>query len=295
MPIIGIEKLYVAKQTKDDITGLIYAAPKYYAGVKTLGIKPKQNTEKLFAENILWDQATSLDSVDVEADLADLTSAQRVELLGQTTAAAGGVYASGADVAPYVALLYKATLRNGAKRYGVIYKGAFQLPEDNLEGQEGKTKFQAPKVKATFQPTQYNGMWEYHVDTTDPNCPGTIDSTWFNAVTVPGVDITAPTLTSTTPINNATTVATSSTFVWLFSEAIDASSVIPGNFFLAKDTDGSLVTGALTQSADKLTITFTPSPILTAATVYRAICTAGVKDLAGNALVGAKIQKFTTA
>ena len=92
MPIVGIEKLYVAIQTKDNLTGLTYNPPKYYDGVKTLLIKPKQNTEKLYAENMLWDQATTLDSVDIEADLADLSSAQRVELLGQTNAAVGGVY-----------------------------------------------------------------------------------------------------------------------------------------------------------------------------------------------------------
>jgi len=185
MPVIGIEKLYVALQSKDDNTGLTYAVPKYYAGVQTLGIKPKQNTEKLYAENMLWDQATTLDSVDVEIDVAELTSAQRAELLGQTIAAEGGVYAAVSDVAPYVAVLYEATLSNGGQRYGVLYKGAFQLPEDNLEGQEGKVKYQSPKVKATFQPAQFNGMWEYHVDTTDANCPVDIETTWFTSVIIP--------------------------------------------------------------------------------------------------------------
>lgn len=295
MPVIGIEKLYVAVLTKDDSTGVTYNTPKYYAGVKTLGIKPKQNTEKLYAENMLWDQATTLDSVDVEIEVADLTSAQRVELLGQTTAAAGGVYATGDDVAPYVAVLYKATLRGGGKRYGVLYKGAFQLPEDNLEGKEGKVKFLSPKVKATFQPLVSSMMWEYHVDSTDPNVPVGIDTTWFNAVTIPGGDTIAPTLTSTTPANNATGVSASTTFAWVFSEAIDAGIVTAANFFLVKDTDGSLVTGTLSQSADKLSVTFTPSAALAGTTAYWAICTSGVEDLAGNALAQPVVRKFTTA
>ena len=293
MPIIGIEKLYVAVQTKDDSTGLTYNTPKYYSGIQTLTIKPKQNTEKLYAENMLWDQATTLDSVDVEIDVADLTSAQRAELLGQTVASGGGVYAAGSDIAPYVAVLYKATLRNGGHRYGILYKGAFQLPEDNLEGQQGKVKFQAPKVKATFQTTKNNLMWEYHIDTTDPNCPVDLETTWFNTVTIPGGDSTAPTLSSTTPANDATGVLATTTFAWVFSEAIDAGSVVGNNFFLAEDIDGSLVTGTLSQSADGLTVTFTPTSNLAATTVYRAICS-GVRDLAGNALALPQVGKFTT-
>ena len=294
MPVIGIEKLYVAVLTKDDSTGLTYNTPKYYSGIQTLSIKPKQNTEKLYAENMLWDQATTLDSVDVEINVADLTSAQRAELLGQTVAANGGVYATGNDIAPYVAVLYKATLRSGGHRYGVLYKGAFTLPEDNLEGQEGKVKFQSPKVKATFQPTQYNEMWEYHVDTTDPNCPADIDTTWFNAVSIPGGDTIAPTLSSTAPANNATGVSVATALAWVFSEAIDAGSVTAANFFLIKDADGSLVAGSLSQSADQLTVMFTPSANLAATTAYRAVCS-GVKDLAGNILAQPQVRKFTTA
>ncbi len=187
MPIIGVEKLYVSLQTKDDntITGLTYDTPEYFQGVQEIDIKPKQNTEKLYAENKLWDQATTLDSVDVTINLTDLTSTQRAKILGQTIANEGGVFASDTDLAPYVALLYKANLSGGGYRYGILYKGQFTLPQDTAKGQEGKVVYQSPSIGATFQPTIYNGMWEYHVDTTDSDCPINIDTTWFAAVTIP--------------------------------------------------------------------------------------------------------------
>lgn len=53
------------------------------------------------------------DSAEVEVNLADLTSAQRAKLLGQTVATEGGVYASDKDQAPYTAVLYKANLTGG--------------------------------------------------------------------------------------------------------------------------------------------------------------------------------------
>ncbi|HEX9060411.1 MAG TPA: major tail protein [Clostridia bacterium] len=182
--VTGIEKIYVAIQTKDDATGLTYGTPKYYAGIQEIDIKPKQNTTKAFAENILWEQATGFDSAEVSISLLDLTSAERAELLGQDLAAEGGTYATGEDVAPYVAVLYKATIKGGY-RYGVLYKGAFGLPEDNIKGQEGKVDFQSQKMTATFQPTRNNKKWEYHVDTTDPDCPANIDTTWFTTVKIP--------------------------------------------------------------------------------------------------------------
>ena len=154
MPITGIEKLYYAKLTADTLSALTYGTPAYLAGVKQLGIKPKQNTEKSYAENKLWDQMTVFDSAEVDIGIQDLISAQRADLLGQNTAAEGGVFATDGDSAPYVALLYKATIRGGY-RYGVIYKGQFTLPDDSMKGQEGKPDFQTPSIKATFQPTVY--------------------------------------------------------------------------------------------------------------------------------------------
>lgn len=294
MPVIGIEKLYVAEQTKDDDIGLTYDTPVRFLGVQEVDMKPKQNTEKLYAENKLWDQATSLDSVDTTINLTDLTSSQRAMVLGQTIASEGGVYASADDLAPYVALLYKTNLSGGGYRYGVLYKGQFTLPQDSAKGQEGKVVFQTPSISAIFQPTINNGMWEYHVDTTDPNCPVDIDSTWFTAVKIPGADITPPTVT-TTPADAATTVAVTANMVWTFNEAIDTNKVTAANFFLVKATDGTLIPGALTIDGTSEIVTLDPTSNLDAATAYIAICTTNVTDVAGNHLAATSITNFTTA
>ena len=294
MPIVGVEKLYIATQTKDDLTGLTYDVPAYFPGIKEIGVKPKQNTEKLYAENILWDQATSFDSADVDITQADLTSAQRASILGQTIAAAGGVYAKGTDIAPYVAVLYKANLSGGGFRYGVLYKGAFGLPDDSMKGQEGKKDFQVPKLSAIFQPTKYNGMWEYHVDSTDPNCPVGIDETWFTAVTIPTVDTIPPTVI-TTPVDAAAAIAVTANMIWTFNEAIDVARVTAANFFLMKASDGTLAPGALTIDGTSKIVTLDPTANLTAATPYIAICTTNVTDVAGNHIAGTSITNFTTA
>lgn len=192
MPIVGLEKLCYAILTKDDDSALSYDTPVYLPGVKEIGVSPKVSTEKLYAENKLWEQDTALDEVEVTINIADLSNAERATLLGHTTAAEGGVFAKDNDQAPYVALLYKANKTNDEARYQVLYKGKFELPEDKSKGKEGKTEFQTPQMKAIFQSTKNNGMWKYQVDSDDPDCPETIDKDFFTGIIIPTKRVVTP-------------------------------------------------------------------------------------------------------
>lgn len=290
MALVGLEKLYYALITSDTSSELAFNTPVYLAGVKELGISPKQNTEKLFAENKLWDQDTVLEEVEVTINIADLTNTQLVALLGHTLASEGGAYAKSSDEAPYVALLYKANKSNGESRYGVLYKGKFTLPEDSAKGQEGKVEYQTPSIKATFQPLQNNSMWKYQVDTDDPNCPVDIDTTWFTAVTVPGSDTVAPTVT-TVPLDGAVGVAVDADVVFTFSKAILASTMTAGNIFLMK-ADGTAVAASLSLGTNNTVVTLNPTEDLTAGD-YVAVCTTNVKSTAGVPLAANCIVNFT--
>lgn len=296
--VTGIEKLYWAKLLTDSVSAIKYLTPVYLPGVKEFDMKPKANTEKQYAENKLWDQASALDSVDVDITLASIENDKRALMLGQSIAAEGGVYAAQEDEAPYGALLYKATIRGGGYRYGVLYKGAFTLPDDSIKGQEGKPQFIEPKMSATFQPTVYQvagqegkkkSPWEWHVDTTDPNCPADIGDTWFTAVHFPTVDKSAPTAV-TSPEDGATGVAAESSVVWTFDKAIDGLSVTPENFMLL--SGGSAVEGTLSADDTGKVVTFTPHAALPSGT-YTAVCTANVKSASGIPLKDSKITSFT--
>ncbi len=185
MAIVGVEKLYYALQTKDDDTDLVYDTPVYLPGVKSINVAPKVSTDKLYAENILWDQETAIDEITVGINIADLSNAESAILLGQTVATEGGIFASEGDNPPYVALLYKANKRNGKARYQVLYKGKFGLPEETAQGKEGKTDFQTPSLSGVFQVTKNNGQWKYQVDSDDADCPEGIDTSFFASVIIP--------------------------------------------------------------------------------------------------------------
>jgi len=70
--------------------------------------------------------------------------------------------------------------------------------------------------------------------------------------------------------------------------------ITSSNFFLCKESDGSIVAGALSYDADYDTITFNPTSSLANSTEYKAIVTTNVKTLAGTALAANSVRTFTT-
>jgi len=103
-------------------------------------------------------------------------------------------------------------------------------------------------------------------------------------------DTTAPTVSSTIPVNAATAVAINSAMTATFSEAMDPLTITAATFTLAQGV--TPVAGTVTYTG--VTATFTPAANLAASTLYTATITTGAKDLAGNALVVNKVWSFTT-
>ena len=122
-----------------------------------------------------------------------------------------------------------------------------------------------------------------------PTTQGVVPFTIYNPK-ITG-DTVPPTVT-VAPADLETTVALNSAIIWTFSEAISNVSVNSANFFLLEA--GVPVAGALTQSFDKLTVTFTPITDLITATEYTALATTNIKDISGNSLVQNNIINFTT-
>lgn len=180
VPVVGLEKLYVAKILTDGET-TTFDTPKYLAGIKEIGVKPKVNSDEFYAENQLWLSETTLANVDVEVNITDLTNEDEAMLLGHKIATEGGIIKSADDVAPEVAILFKANKGNGKARYVVLYKGKFSIGDEDYKGKEGKANFQSKKLKATFAPLHSNSMWSYKVDEEQ----GMTDEKFFESVIVP--------------------------------------------------------------------------------------------------------------
>ncbi|AUM89166.1 phage tail protein [Clostridium botulinum] len=180
VPIVDLKKLYVAKVLTDRLT-TTFDIPRYFEGVKELGLKPKVNSDDFYAEGILWISESTLANIDVEIDITDLKKEEEAFLLGHKLAAEGGIIRSSNDEAPEVALLYKAMKGNNKARYGIMYKGTFSISDESYKGKEGKANFQTKKLKGTFAPLRSNEMWNWKVDEED----GMTDEKFFKEVIIP--------------------------------------------------------------------------------------------------------------
>ncbi len=104
---------------------------------------------------------------------------------------------------------------------------------------------------------------------------------------------TAPTVTSTAPLNAATGVNLNQAVSATFSTGMDPATISTLTFTLAGPGTTS-VTGTVTCNAGCTIATFTPTANLTASATFTATVTTGAKDLAGNALAANKVWTFMT-
>lgn len=102
-------------------------------------------------------------------------------------------------------------------------------------------------------------------------------------------DVTAPTVASVVPLNNAFGVGVSGIITANFSEEMNPATFATSTFVLKKGT--SLIPGAV--GCAGITAVFTPGAPLEPGAVYTATITTGAKDLAGNALASDYVWTFT--
>ena len=88
-----------------------------------------------------------------------------------------------------------------------------------------------------------------------------------------------PMLASSTPLDSATMVPTSSTIVVVFSEKV--MGVDTTSFTVAQGANG--IAGVVSANADQVTYTFTPSAALPAASVITVTLSAAIKDISAQA------------
>lgn len=111
-------------------------------------------------------------------------------------------------------------------------------------------------------------------------------------VTIRMPDRLAPTVTTTTPLGGATSVASQTNVTTQFSEPMDQAST-QAAFSLSRTSDGATVPGASSWSGR--TLSFDPTADLAPGTTYTARVGTGALDEAGNSLQTAHAWQFVTS
>ncbi len=115
---------------------------------------------------------------------------------------------------------------------------------------------------------------------------------WTFTTAATAADVTRPTLVSRSPVPSATGVARTSVVTATFSEPITGIAASTVKFTV--NSSGVSVGATVTYDGASRKLTIRPSAALASGTTYRVTLTTGLRDLAGNAFVGAT-WTFTTA
>jgi len=192
---IGCDNLVYAIMTAEDTvsTPPTYSVPIRAPGVISVNINPNASQETLFADDGPYETATTLGSIDVEINKAQLTSQNKADLLGHTIDSNGAVVFAGNDIAPFVAIGFRSLKSNGNYRYVWLYKGRFIAPEDNNETKGDSINFQTDTISGQFVKLIYEYVvagrrlqpWKYELDQDAPGASASLIATWFTSVRFP--------------------------------------------------------------------------------------------------------------
>lgn len=286
----GIRDAKVFPLTADPSGG----SPTYGSGVDLPGIQEVSLSEEFINAELKGDDRTVAiyskpDKLTGTIRMAKDSYPAFLAMLGGTVTNSGST--------PNEKVTYK---RQGADLPGYFkLEGQATLADDNQSGDHHLVIY---KAKVTGMNRTRSGEDFGQVEFTYMAIP--LDSTDDlydlveneTAVTISsGGDTTAPTVSSTTPTDGASSVAVSASPTITFSEAMNLSTVTdPGAYAFSK-ADGTAVTFEISYDNATHTATLNPDSDLDASSVYIVHVTRLVQDLAGNRLAANYVFNFTTA
>ncbi len=174
---------------------------------------------------------------------------------------------------------------------GQTYVASYFAPNGDFSVKRGY--FSSPYASGPLNVAVGGGVFRYGNSSAFPSQSYANSNYWVDVVMVatPPVDATAPTVTSITPANGATDVATTSTPRITFSETMNVATITNTNLRLL---DGGVsVAASVSYNPTTRSATLTPAAPLDDETTY-VLSVSGVTDLAGNRLARAFTSNFTT-
>jgi phi13 family phage major tail protein len=293
---LGVDSVYVAAVTTDDASAYAADTPAYLAPVMNISVAPKTSSKVQYADNAAWDVMNSKGETQLDVEITGLTVEQEATLLNNAFDSATARATENGNVAPYMALSFRAKKTDGTYRYYQFLKGRFSPPSEEFASESDTPdpkgiKLSFTAIRTTYQFAQAGGVTDsaklVKGDSEDANFSGT---TWFAAVQSPSASTPSAVTCTPSPADDASAQAVSVAITLTFNNPL-AGGKENGIGLLRSDTKASI---AVTRSinAARTVVTLAHSA-LTAAKTYL-ITVNGVVDIYGQALADV-VYEFATA
>ena len=161
---MGLRDISAALVTKNTIEEYAATPIKKLARSISAKVTEKKKVEKLYSDDGTEEVIETLESVEVEIELNDLSPEQEALLKG-CTYDNGFLIDNQDDMANEIALGWRAKRTDKKYEFVWLYCGKFcEGGTETYETMEEKLKTQTPKLKGTFYPRQKDGNWRVRVN-----------------------------------------------------------------------------------------------------------------------------------
>lgn len=163
---IGLKNIKVAKLLSDTDEGTTYDLPRKLERAISAKITPSSVSEKLYSDDDVEEIIGGFESCEVEIEINQLSLESRAFLQGSRLVD-GELAESKNDIAPEIALGFQSLKSDGTYKHVWLYKGKFELAEDEFQTKTDKVESKTPKLKGTFFARVSDGLWRISLDESD--------------------------------------------------------------------------------------------------------------------------------
>ncbi len=175
----SLRNIHYALLTSDTAAGITYGKPEPLVGAVSAKVSPSSNQEKLWADDGPHDVASTLGDITLEMELATLPLKAQATLLDHSYTD-GVLTMKDTDEPPYVAIGFMSQPGPNRFRFVWLYKGKFQLLEDEYATATDSAAWRVPKLSASFVKREHDGLWQAIADSGDAGFTGA--DFWFKSV-----------------------------------------------------------------------------------------------------------------
>ena len=147
-PFIGVDNFHIAKLLTDPAGGkATYEEILSFPWLRSVGIEPQSDDATLYADNQAVDTANVTSKYNLTIDTATLPLEYKALLLGHSIEN-GVMTVASEDTAPYFAVMFETTKRNGKKRFVKFLKVQFSEPSETAQTKEEGISYNTPSMTA---------------------------------------------------------------------------------------------------------------------------------------------------
>ena len=190
MATIGLDNLFYSKITEDESGNETYEPPTKLAKAISADISVELNEASLYADDAECESIKAFKSGKLTLGIDDIGIDAAQDLTGASIDDNGVLVSTSDDLAPYVAVGFRAMRANGKYRYFWLYRVKFSIPSTSLATKGDSIAFQTPSIEGTVMRRNKidgkgNHPWKTEVTEGNKGVSDETITSWFSSVYEP--------------------------------------------------------------------------------------------------------------